>query len=212
MVARSSEPGAALPHRVESAALTSRVARYTEFDRLNRPYLEWQLAGFRPFLGRRILEIGCGVGGILDLVGPREAVLGVDVDREVLEHVRDDLAALERLERVLAPGGHLCLLVPAHFGLYGSYDRLDGHYRRYSRSHLGILLSHTGFQVLQLRYFNAIGALGWWLNYKLLRRSIHGGAQFDLMNRVIPVARRIEALVPPPFGLSVVALCRRAAS
>ncbi len=254
MIARSPEPEAAVPNRAASVALTSRVARYTQFDQLNRPYLAWQLESFRPFLGRRILEIGCGVGGILDLIGSREAILGVDVDDEVLdyarqrfadrpevrfalcdlgdasaearlrefapdtivcinvlEHVRDDLAALERLERILTPGGHLCLLVPAHFALYGSYDRVDGHYRRYSRSHLGTLLSHTGLKILQLRYFNAIGALGWWLNYRLLRRSIHGGAQFDLMNRAIPIARRIEVLVPPPFGLSVIALCRRPA-
>jgi SAM-dependent methyltransferase len=233
-------------------SLESRVARYAVFDRMNRPYLEWQLDAFRSVLGRRVLEIGCGVGSILDLVGPRDAVLGVDIEPDVLaytrqrlahradvrlacldfgdpameaplrefspdtilcinvlEHVRDDLAALQRLERVLEPRGHLCLLVPAHFALYGSYDRVDGHYRRYSRSHLRVLLSYTGLEVLELRYFNFLGALGWWANYKLLRRSIHGDAQFGLMNRLLPLVRRIEAIAPLPFGLSVTALCRR---
>jgi SAM-dependent methyltransferase len=254
MAARNPAPGPASLREERVPSLASRVARYATFDRMNRPYLEWQLADFRPVLGRRVLEIGCGVGGILDLIGSREAVLGVDVDPEVLgyarqrfagraevelacadlgdpasegllsafapdtivcinvlEHVRDDLAALQRLERVLAPGGHLCLLVPAHLALYGAYDRTDGHFRRYSRAHLRLLLSHTGLEVLRLRYFNALGALGWWVNYKLLRRSIHGGAQFGLMNQAIPLARRIERWAPPPFGLSVSALCRRAA-
>jgi len=29
------------------------------------------------------------------------------------------------------------------------------------------------------------------------------------MNRLIPFLRRIEAAIPPPFGLSVVAVCQR---
>ena len=232
--------------------LQNRLARYARYDRVNRPYLEWQIETFRHSLGRRILEIGCGVGSLLDLLGPREAILGVDVEKDVLEyararfanraemtfvhgdlgdpelertlaafapdtllcinvleHVRDDLAALQRLERVLAPGGSLCLLVPAHFALYGAYDRSDGHFRRYSKAHLRVLLSHTNLRCLRLRYFNAVGAAGWWVQYKLLRREVHAEAQFGLMNRLVPVFRRVERVLPPPFGLSVVALCRR---
>ena len=236
------------------ALLAGRLERYVELDRANLPYLEWQLEAFRPFLGRRVLEVGCGVGGILERLGPRERVIGIDVEPDVLafaarrfaarpecrfevadvgalapelraslraerldtilainvlEHVRDDLGALQTFEELLVPGGTLCLLVPAHPCLYGPYDRLDGHYRRYTRRTLGTLLSFTGLRPLRLRYFNAVGALGWWVQYRLLRRAVHTPGHFGAMNRILPLVRPLERLVPPPFGLSLVAVCRR---
>lgn len=234
--------------------LNSRLERYVRFDEVNRPYLRWQLEQFRPYLGRRILEIGCGVGGIIELLDQRELVYGIDIDQEilayaarrfvdrpecrfvaadmgnlspqvlaelkaqrfdtviainVLEHVRDDIGALQDWERVLEPGGTLALLVPAHLWLYGSYDRVDGHYRRYSKSYLRTILGHTRFRVLAMHYFNAAGALGWWLQYRVLRRSIHGAAHLGAINRILPVMRAIEAWVRPPCGLSLVAVCQR---
>src|SRR5581483_2050025 len=51
----------------------------------------------------------------------------------VLEHIEDDLFALEQMNEVLVPGGKLLLLVPAHQRLYGEFDRAVGHFRRYSK-------------------------------------------------------------------------------
>ncbi len=240
--------------RSESSMVESRLERYVEFDRVNRPYLTWQLEQFRPHLGQRILEIGCGVGGIVELLGPRELVYGIDVEPEVLdfaarrfrdrpecrfraadagalspelraelreqrfdtvicinllEHVRDDIGLLQVIEEVLVPGGVLALLVPAHLWLYGPYDRVDGHYRRYGKAYLRTILSHTGLRTERLHYFNCVGALGWWVQYRLLKRSIHGQAQLGLMNRILPALRAAESVVKPPFGLSLIALCRR---
>ena len=70
------------------ARLESRLERYRAFDAVNRPYLEWQLAAFRPFLGQRVLEVGCGVGSILELLAPRERLFGIDVEPEVLDFAR----------------------------------------------------------------------------------------------------------------------------
>jgi SAM-dependent methyltransferase len=232
----------------------SRLRRYDLFDRHNRPYFQWQVDQFRPYLGRRILEVGCGVGSILNLLGERDLLFGIDVEPDVLararerfhdrpecrfalidltaaapddwsllrqqrfdsvvcinvlEHIRDDVGALQKMEELLEPGGTLALLVPAHLALYGPYDRLDGHYRRYSKAYLRTILSHTGFELLRCRYFNAIGAVGWWVQYKLLRRTVHGEGQLGLMNRLLPVVRPLEKVLPVPFGLSLVAVCRK---
>ena len=110
---------------------------------------------------------------------------------------------------LVEPGAHLALLVPAHQWLYGRYDELDGHFRRYSKHSLCELLSRTPFEVLDLHYFNSIGALGWWVQYRLLRRQVHGQESFGAMNAILPALRVAERLIEPPFGLSVVALCRR---
>jgi SAM-dependent methyltransferase len=234
--------------------VSSRLARYVHLDRANRPYLTWQLDQFRPFLGRRVLEIGCGVGGVLAQLGPRECVWGIDVDPEilacarerfrdrpecrfavadlgalepalvaelaaqrfdtilcinVLEHVQDDLGALRTLERLLVPGGTLALLVPAHPALYGAYDRVDGHWRRYDRARLRALLAQTRLRPLRLHYFNAVGAIGWFVRYRLLRKTVHDQSHFGRMNRLLPLVRPLESWWKPPFGLSLVAVCRR---
>lgn len=238
-----------------SQLLSSRLERYLLFDRLNRPYFRWQVEQFLPYLGQRILEIGCGVGGIIELLGNRELIHGLDVEPEVLayarerfqgrpecrfdllditqaspdqlaslrenrfdsvvcinvlEHIRDDIAALQRMEAVLQPGGTLALLIPAHLALYGPYDKVDGHFRRYGKTYLRTILLHTNLQVVRMHYFNAIGAMGWWVQYRLLRRSIHGQGQLGLMNRLLPLVRVVEKLLKPPFGLSLVAICRKA--
>ncbi len=67
---------------------------------------------------------------------------------EVLEHQRDDLAALQRIHVLLEPGGQLLLSVPAQPRLYSTIDELAGHYRRYSRGQLHDLLRRAGFQAL----------------------------------------------------------------
>lgn len=234
--------------------LSSRLERYVHLDRANLPYLAWQLEQFRPWLGQRILEVGCGVGGIVSLLGRRECIFGIDVDPEVLaharerfrdrlecrfavadlgrltaeelaelerqrfdtvlcinvlEHVRDDIGALQTLERLLVPGGTLALLVPAHLALYGPYDRVDGHWRRYDKAYLRTLLSHTSLRLVRLHYFNAVGAIGWWVRYRWLRKQVHDQSHFGRMNRLLPIVRPLESWLRPPFGLSLVAVCRR---
>lgn len=237
----------------DSQLLFSRVARYVYFEQFNGPYLEWQLDQFRPYLGQRILEIGCGIGSLISRLGPRELIHGVDVEEDVLrytterfkdrpecrfdlvdlssaehapdslshtqfdsilcvnvlEHIQDDLLALRRMEQLVVPGGHLALLVPAHPALYGPYDELDGHYRRYSRSDLLSLIRHTQWQVVRCHSFNCVGAIGWWLKYRWRRRAMHGETEFRGMTAIVPVMRILERWFPPPFGLSLVAILRR---
>ena len=248
------EEAQARPTAIAARPLDSRLDRYVMFDRINRPYMKWQVDQFLPHVGQRVLEIGCGIGSIIDLIGPRELVVGLDVEPEilaytaerfrsrpechfellnvteapaavletlrqnrfdtiicinVLEHIRDDIAALQKMEELLVPGGSLALLIPAHLGLYGPYDKLDGHFRRYSKPYLRTILGHTRLRALKLNYFNAVGAVGWWTQYRLLKRKIHGQGQFGIMNRLVPIMRAVEAIIAPPFGLSLVAICRK---
>jgi len=50
---------------------------------------------------------------------------------DVLEHVQEDLSALRELRRVLKPGRHLLLTVPAFPLLWGLEDEVSHHKRRY---------------------------------------------------------------------------------
>lgn len=77
---------------------------------------------------------------VTDVSGNFDVVLALDV----VEHVEDDGAFVERLVGWLRPNGRLVVTVPAHQSLFGPHDVALGHFRRYSRSGLVDLLDrHT---------------------------------------------------------------------
>jgi SAM-dependent methyltransferase len=66
---------------------------------------------------------------------------------EVLEHIEDDLAALQQWFHWLRPGGSLLLTVPAHMSKWNRSDEWAGHFRRYERKSLVRLFERAGFTV-----------------------------------------------------------------
>ncbi len=152
--------------------------------------------------------------GYLDLRDIRvEELRALELDTvvcvSVLEHVEGDLEALGRLQRLLADGGKLVVLVPAHPALYSALDRDMGYLRRYSRQELEEKLAAAGFRVIALQPFNAAGLLGWWLNGRLLGRKTLPAFQVRLFNLLLPLFR-LEQWVRPPFGLSWIAVAESA--
>jgi SAM-dependent methyltransferase len=128
----------------------------------------------------------------------------------VLEHVEDDLRALSYMRSVLVPGGRLVLLVPAFQFLYGSVDRAIEHYRRYTKKDLIPKMHQQGFKVEQAFYMNVIGMFGWFWNNRIMKIEEENSGQIGLFDRYIaPWAERIERALPPPFGLSLIAIGRK---
>ena len=80
------------PPELEGESAAARLNRYKAFDEVNAPYMSWQLEQFKPFLGKRVLEVGCGVGSIMAQLGPREILMGIDVEPDILEFARDRFA------------------------------------------------------------------------------------------------------------------------
>ena len=127
----------------------------------------------------------------------------------VLEHIEDDVGFLRRIHEILLPGSGLGLLVPALQVLYGSMDRADLHFRRYGRPDLRAKLEQAGFEVEDLRFLNRLGAIGWFVNGRILRREIIPAGQLGFYEKIIPWMRRAETLLPLPFGQSLVAIARK---
>jgi len=67
----------------------------------------------------------------------------------VLEHIEDDVLAIQHLFRVLKPGGIAIVEVPSGPKLYDIYDELLMHYRRYKLGGLRKLFLQEGFLVLR---------------------------------------------------------------
>lgn len=72
---------------------------------------------------------------------------------EVLEHFKDDRAALAEWRRHVVPGGAILLSVPAGPARFSSADVKAGHYRRYDRQAIMDVLGSAGFaEVRVLNY------------------------------------------------------------
>jgi SAM-dependent methyltransferase len=82
---------------------------------------------------------------------------------EVLEHIEDDVAALEEWATFLPSEGWLLLSVPAHAAQYGPFDERAGHFRRYERGELTDRLEKASYRVVQFKSYGA--GLGTVLQY-----------------------------------------------
>lgn len=129
---------------------------------------------------------------------------------DVLQLFNDDVAAIRASGRLLRVNGYLCALVPAHPVLHGSLDARYGHHRRYTKERMVKLFEAAGLVMEELRYFNVLGALGWWASGRMARRPRLDPAFVSLSERVlVPTSRLIERIVQPPFGQSLVAVGRQ---
>jgi SAM-dependent methyltransferase len=130
----------------------------------------------------------------------------------VLEHIPDDADAVRRCADLLSPGGHLLVWVPAFEALYGRFDHEIGHYRRYRRRPLHTLITSSNLRVDTLRHANLPGFFAWWLVVRVLRRRpTSGGLAGFYDRRLVPLIRRVEGRVTPPFGQSLLLIASKPA-
>lgn len=142
---------------------------------------------------------------------------------DVLEHIDDDLGTLQGILRALEPGGTLVLSVPAHPALFGGMDAAAYHRRRYSRRELKKKLENAGFEIRAISHFMmllapVLLAARWLERIRRPRNPSHSvaGGEFrviPIVNSLLEVGLAIErglmALVPLPFGSSLVAVAAR---
>ncbi len=121
----------------------------------------------------------------------------------VLEHIEDDLNGLATMRQVLAPGGRAIVLVPEGKNIYGSLDRVLGHYRRYSAQELTDKMRHSGFEVEKMLLFNRISRPGWFVTARILKKETISPTQLKVFDRLVWMWRRIDRFLPwAPEGLA----------
>ena len=148
----------------------------------------------------------------IDLADPPAGSHSACVALNVLEHIEDDVCALRGAARLVRPGGLVVMFVPAFNFAAGRFDRLIGHYRRYTRSMLSRTLGGAGLETVSLRYVNAPGLAAWFVMVRLLRQVPREGPLLRLWDGyAIPLVRRGEQRWAPPFGQSLLAVGRTAA-
>jgi len=128
----------------------------------------------------------------------------------VMEHIEDDAEFAATAFASVKPGGALLLLVPALPAIFGSLDAKFEHFRRYTRKSLREKLEPGGWVIERLDYANLPGVLAWYVAGRVLRKSTITPRETMLYDRwVIPWAFRLEALIAPPLGQSLVVIARK---
>lgn len=88
---------------------------------------------------------------------------------DVIEHIEDHEKVISEIHRILVPGGHLILTVPAFSSLWGKHDEIFGHLRRYKVSEIRNLLDRSHFFIKKLSYFQMVFYIPLFLMRKIKR-------------------------------------------
>jgi SAM-dependent methyltransferase len=128
---------------------------------------------------------------------------------DVLEHIEDDCAELERASLHLAPGGRLVVLSPAYQFLYSPFDHSIGHYRRYDRASLSAL-TPPGCKIVKMQYLDSVGLFTSLANRLFLRQALPTHAQILFWDRnLVPLSRLFDRLTGFRFGRSILGVWER---
>lgn len=65
-------------------AAESHLDFYRRWHRFSKPYFRWQFEQFRPYIGQRVADVGCGLGNFTELLAGRDFYLGIDLDEALL--------------------------------------------------------------------------------------------------------------------------------
>lgn len=134
----------------------------------------------------------------------------------VLEHVQDDLKALDNINKVLDGRGNLILVLPAFKFLFSRWDRAVGHFRRYDLKDITEKLKQANFYIEVKFYMNSIGLFAWFLNGRVFKNTPNTGGsvrkQAVFFDRyIVNYLKKLENIWHPPFGQSLLIIARPAA-
>jgi SAM-dependent methyltransferase len=139
---------------------------------------------------------------------------------DMLEHVDDDLAALDELLRITKERGVLVITVPAYGFLWSEHDEALHHRRRYAASELRNKLTNAGFEVERITYyitFLFFPILFMRFVQSITKTSIHAKTSHVILPKwlnalligILGFERFLLKWINFPFGVSIVCLARK---
>ncbi len=128
---------------------------------------------------------------------------------DVLEHIIDDRAELERSSVHVRTGGVIVALSPAHEWLFSPFDRAIGHYRRYSIGKLREL-TPRGMELASAFYLDSAGMLASLANRMLLKEASPTRAQIRFWDStLVRLSRVLDPVTSRRVGKTVIAVWRK---
>lgn len=154
----------------------------------------------------------------------REGVFDTVIYSEVLEHLRNDVKAIEESARILRKGGSLILTFSHQDFYYGADDRFVGHYRRYRLEVMEAMIKEAGLYPQVIRkilgpmekiiMLTAVGIFHFWPQRSICigNSEMSGTGKFlisifKMINVMLAAIASIDARIAPRF-LSTVLLIK----
>lgn len=138
---------------------------------------------------------------------------------DLLEHLEKDKKAIEEAFRVMKDGAYLIITVPAMPFLFGPFDKLVHHHRRYSKKILNNLLNRR-FEIKKITFWNFFLFIPS-STIKLTKKFFSSKKETSDMVRLPSIVNGlffsllqventlIENGINLPFGTSLVVLCKK---
>jgi len=172
---------------------------------IDQEYLEQLKARFRHRPAVRVCKLDATCPEDFQ---PFENQMETVVFLNVLEHIEDDGAALERIRSILRPGGRLIVLVPHGPDIFGTLDESLGHFRRYTREGLATLLARTGYELEDMLPFNRVSRPGWKFAGQVLKSTTLSQGGTRLFDKLVWLWKKIDRKLPWE-PVSIIAIARR---
>lgn len=146
--------------------------------------------------------------------------------KKILGEKRIKVLDLGEISRILKPEGILIVIVPAYKFLWSYWDKVLGHYRRYSKTEIVSLLEKEGFYPLYSSYFHStilppatlvrfFRQKMYDLNKKINKNEIHSDFRplpkwlNSCLAFISSFERQILLRKPLPYGVSVVSISKK---
>ncbi|MBI5304960.1 MAG: methyltransferase domain-containing protein [Chloroflexi bacterium] len=162
------------------------------------------------------------IASVTDLPFPAQ-FFDLAVSFDVICNIMDDVGTFTEIGRVLKPGARLIVQLPAYQWLWSAHDVAVGHQRRYTARMTRAKLERAGFRVERVLHVNTLLLPVVMIERLIRRRALTNGnaVQSDLQMNLPGVVNaslaalyraeaRLAARVDLPFGLSIIAIARRA--
>ena len=147
----------------------------------------------------------------------RKIQLAVMLD--VVEHIENDSGVVRQVYDLLEPGGYFVASVPAYQWLWSAHDVIHMHYRRYTKRTFRDLLENVGFTSIKFSYFNTflfpLAALKRLTQKNTDPKNIRSivdpvpSVLNIVFDKIFSAESTLLKKISLPFGVSVVAICRK---
>jgi len=127
----------------------------------------------------------------------------------VVEHIENDIQAIENCKKLLKKNGNLIILVPAYQFLYNKFDLELQHYRRYNSSDLKKCFLVNGFKIIDSKYFNFFGIFGWFFSGYLQKNKTIPSNQLYIFDKLVPFFKLIDKIMFNRIGLSIIVVGKK---
>jgi hypothetical protein len=129
---------------------------------------------------------------------------------DVLEHIKEDKSEVIKALASTKKNGHLINNVPAYSHLYSKFDNDVGHYKRYEKKDIKIILKNVKFASLDLKYYDSIGYI-LALFSKLISSDYKKNFRnkIEIWNSLVPISKIIDFITGNSFGKSLLIIIKK---